>query len=73
MHATKLDGEGTTMYDAIVALKDAMVNFEVTIHGGKDSLSMVAQAGKEIVKAHGNLVISTYVMCPNIPRPLFLI
>jgi hypothetical protein len=34
--------EGATMYDVDVALKDAIVKFEVAIDGGKDSLSMVA-------------------------------
>ncbi|GJM96398.1 hypothetical protein PR202_ga13228 [Eleusine coracana subsp. coracana] len=34
--------------------------------GGKDSLSMAAQCDGEVVKAPGNLVISTYVTCPDI-------
>jgi phosphoribosylformylglycinamidine synthase len=40
MYVAKLDGEGIALYDAIVALKDAMVKLEVAIDGGKDSLSM---------------------------------
>jgi phosphoribosylformylglycinamidine synthase len=68
MYAAKLDGEGAAMYDAAVALKDAMVKLEVAIDGGKDSLSMAAQAGGETVKAPGNLVISTYVTCPDITK-----
>jgi phosphoribosylformylglycinamidine synthase len=55
MYAAKLDGEGAAMHDAIIALKDAMVKLEVTIDGGKDSLSMAARARGEIVKAPGNL------------------
>jgi phosphoribosylformylglycinamidine synthase len=68
MYAAKLDGEGAAMYDAIIALKDAMVKLEVTIDGGKDSLSMAARARGEIVKAPGNLVISAYVICPDITK-----
>jgi phosphoribosylformylglycinamidine synthase len=72
MCATKLDGEGVAMYDATVALKDAMVKLEVAIDGGKDSLSMVAQVGRQTLKAHDNLVINTYVTCPDITKTITL-
>ena len=36
--------------------------------GGKDSLSMAATAGGEAVKCPGNLVVSTYVGCPDITQ-----
>ncbi|GBG75237.1 hypothetical protein CBR_g19873 [Chara braunii] len=68
MYAAKMDGEGAAMYDAAVALRDAMIELEVAIDGGKDSLSMAAQAGGETVKAPGNLVISAYVTCPDITK-----
>ena len=68
MYAAKLDGEGAAMYDAAVALKEAMIELEVAIDGGKDSLSMAAQAGGETVKCPGNLVISAYVTCPDITK-----
>ncbi|KAG0595885.1 hypothetical protein M758_UG206700 [Ceratodon purpureus] len=68
MYAAKLNGEGAAMYDAAVALKDAMIELEVAIDGGKDSLSMAAQAGGETVKCPGNLVISAYVTCPDITK-----
>ncbi|EFJ06837.1 hypothetical protein SELMODRAFT_427689 [Selaginella moellendorffii] len=55
----ELDSEGAHMYNAAVALRDTMIELEVAIEGGKDSLSMAAQAGGETVKAPGNLVIST--------------
>ncbi|EFJ04681.1 hypothetical protein SELMODRAFT_432182 [Selaginella moellendorffii] len=55
----ELDSEGAHMYNAAVALHNTMIELEVTIEGGKDSLSMAAQAGGETVKAPGNLVIST--------------
>ncbi|KAG6541607.1 hypothetical protein Mapa_017000 [Marchantia paleacea] len=68
MYAAKLDGEGAAMYDAAEALREAMIALEVAIDGGKDSLSMAAQAGGETVKAPGNLVISSYVTCPDITK-----
>jgi phosphoribosylformylglycinamidine (FGAM) synthase-like enzyme len=58
------------MYDTNVALKDAMVKLEITIDGGKNSLSMVTQAGIKTIKALGNLVISTYVTCPDITKTI---
>ncbi|GLT89069.1 hypothetical protein SLE2022_070700 [Rubroshorea leprosula] len=54
------------MYDAATALSEAMVKLGIAIDGGKDSLSMAAHAGGEVVKAPGNLVISTCVTCPDI-------
>ena len=40
-----MGSEGAAMYDAAVALRDAMVELEVAVDGGKDSLSMAAGAG----------------------------
>ncbi|CAN0909555.1 Probable phosphoribosylformylglycinamidine synthase, chloroplastic/mitochondrial [Linum grandiflorum] len=68
MYAAKLDGEGADMYDAAIALSEAMIELGIAIDGGKDSLSMAAHAGDEVVKAPGNLVISTYVTCPDITK-----
>ncbi|GMI80027.1 purine biosynthesis 4 [Hibiscus trionum] len=68
MYAAKLDGEGPAMYDAAMALSDAMIELGIAIDGGKDSLSMAAHAGGEVVKAPGNLVISAYVTCPDITK-----
>ncbi|GAB4814933.1 hypothetical protein N2152v2_001979 [Parachlorella kessleri] len=68
MYAAKMDSEGADMYDAAVALRDAMVELEVAVDGGKDSLSMAAAAGSEVVKAPGNLVVSAYVTCPDITQ-----
>jgi hypothetical protein len=45
MYAAKMDSEGAAMYDAAVALRDAMIELEVAVDGGKDSLSMAAAAG----------------------------
>ncbi|KAH0920107.1 hypothetical protein HID58_027767 [Brassica napus] len=68
MYAAKLEGEGSAMYDAAIALADAMIELGIAIDGGKDSLSMAAHADGEVVKAPGNLVISAYVTCPDITK-----
>lgn len=46
MYAAKMGSEGAAMYDAAVALRDAMLELEVAVDGGKDSLSMAAAAGE---------------------------
>eukprot|EP00897_Mesotaenium_endlicherianum_P000810 jgi/Mesen1/1072/ME000123S00248 len=43
MYAAKMGGEGAAMYDAALALRDAMLELEIAIDGGKDSLSMAAK------------------------------
>ncbi|KAF8081166.1 hypothetical protein N665_0902s0019 [Sinapis alba] len=68
MYAAKLEGEGSAMYDAAIALAEAMIELGIAIDGGKDSLSMAAHADGEVVKAPGNLVISAYVTCPDITK-----
>lgn len=68
MFAAKLDGEGADMYDAAMALSEAMIELGIAIDGGKDSLSMAAHSSGEVVKAPGNLVISVYVTCPDITK-----
>ncbi len=70
MWAAKLPGEGARLYDAVRALRDAMVALGVAVDGGKDSVSMAAIAprgeGSEVVKAPGTLVVSAYVACPDV-------
>ncbi|CAL6385891.1 unnamed protein product [Bathycoccus prasinos] len=68
MYAAKLDGEGAHMYDACDALKDTMIQLGVAIDGGKDSLSMAARAGGEVVKTPGTLVMSSYVTVPDVTK-----
>ncbi|KAL5733183.1 hypothetical protein ACOSQ2_032875 [Xanthoceras sorbifolium] len=68
MYAAKLDGEGAAMYDAATALSEAMIELGIAIDGGKDSLSMAAHSGGEVVKAPGTVVISVYVTCPDITK-----
>ena len=48
MYAAKMAGEGAAMYDAAVALRDAMIELRVAIDGGKDSLSMAAKVSSEL-------------------------
>ena len=68
MYAAKLGGDGAHMYDACEALCQSMKELGVAIDGGKDSLSMAAKAGGEVVKTPGTLVMSGYVGCPDITK-----
>lgn len=68
MYAAKLPGEGSKMYDACEALRDALISLDVGIDGGKDSLSMAAQCGDEVVKAPGELSLTCYVTCPDVTK-----
>jgi len=66
MWAAKLPGEGAAMYDACEAMCDVMHEIGIAVDGGKDSLSMAATAGKEVVKCPGQLAISVYAMCTDV-------
>lgn len=68
MYAAKLAGEGAKMYDAAEALRDALLAVGIGIDGGKDSLSMAARCGEEVVKAPGELTMTCYVTCPDITK-----
>lgn len=68
MYAAKLPGEGAKMYDACEALRDSLLALGVGIDGGKDSLSMAARCGDEVVKAPGELTLTCYVTCPDITK-----
>lgn len=68
MYAAKLPGEGAKMYDACEALRDSLASLGVGIDGGKDSLSMAARCGEEIVKAPGELTLTCYVTCPDVTK-----
>lgn len=68
MYAAKLPGEGAKMYDACEALRDSLIKLGVGIDGGKDSLSMAARCGEEVVKAPGELTLTCYVTCPDITK-----
>ena len=75
MWAAKLPGEGAKLLEAAEAMRDIMVELGIAVDGGKDSLSMAAQAPHplkegttETVKSPGTLVISAYVTCPDITK-----
>ncbi|KAL0435292.1 UNVERIFIED_CONTAM: putative phosphoribosylformylglycinamidine synthase, chloroplastic/mitochondrial [Sesamum radiatum] len=73
MYAAKLDGEGAAMYDAAIALSEAMIELGIAIDGGKDSLSMAAHASGEVVKAPGNLVFDQVGdECPDLDDVSYL-
>jgi phosphoribosylformylglycinamidine synthase len=77
MWAAKTPGEGAALHDAATALRDLMVQVGIAADGGKDSLSMAARVGDEVVKAPGQAVVSAYasmaditrVVTPDIKRP----
>ena len=68
MWAAKLPGEGANLYDACKAMCETMSELGIAVDGGKDSLSMAARVGEEIVKAPGELVISVYAPCEDITK-----
>jgi phosphoribosylformylglycinamidine synthase len=68
MWPAKLPGEGSKIYEAALATRDIMIDLGIAIDGGKDSLSMAAKVGSEIVKSPGQLVISAYASVPNVEK-----
>lgn len=68
MWPAKLPGEGAALYEACSAMCSLMKELGIAIDGGKDSLSMAARIGKDVVKAPGTLVVSCYAPCPDIRR-----
>ncbi len=70
MWPAKMPGEGALMYDAAVAMRDAMISLGIAPDGGKDSLSMVATVNGEKVKSPGELVILGYASMPDITKVL---
>lgn len=68
MWAAKLPGEGARIYEAASAMRDFMIDLGIAIDGGKDSLSMAAKVGDELVKSPGELVISAYATMPDINK-----
>ena len=71
MWAAKLPGEGAAIYRAMVAAVNLIIDLQgAEPDGGKDSLSMAAKVGQEMVKAPGQVVISGYVTMPDVRRVL---
>lgn len=56
------------MYDTCKALRDVLIAIGVGIDGGKDSLSMAARVGQEVVKSPGNLTVPAYCTCSDITK-----
>jgi phosphoribosylformylglycinamidine synthase len=70
MCPAKLPGEGALMYDAAIAGKDFAISLGIAADGGKDSLSMAATVGDELVKAPSQLVILGYASMLDITKVL---
>jgi phosphoribosylformylglycinamidine synthase len=70
MWPAKMPGEGALLYDAVVAMRDAMISLGIAPDGGKDSLSMAATVEGKLVKAPGELVILGYASMPDITKVL---
>jgi phosphoribosylformylglycinamidine synthase len=68
MWAAKTPGEGAALCDGARALRDLMVSLGIAADGGKDSLSMAARVGDEVVKAPGQVVVSAYASMPDIAQ-----
>lgn len=68
MWAPKLKGEGAALYDAVTAMSSFMIELGIAVDGGKDSLSMAAKVGDEIVKSPRELVVSAYATVPDITK-----
>jgi phosphoribosylformylglycinamidine synthase len=68
MWAAKLPGEGANIYDAAVSMRDIMIDLGIAVDGGKDSLSMAAKVGEEVVKAPGQMVVSAYATMLDIEK-----
>lgn len=71
MWAAKLENECAAIYESATALRDILIELEVAIDGGKDSVSMAAKCPDlggsiETVKAPGTLVMTGYCTCPDI-------
>ena len=66
MWAPKLPGEGAALRLAASAMAEAMISLGVAVDGGKDSLSMAARVGSELVKSPRDLVVSLYAAMADI-------
>ena len=66
MWPAKLEGEGADLWDAANALATIMKELGIAADGGKDSVSMAAQVGSQIVKCPPQVVVSAYATVPDI-------
>ncbi|NQS72411.1 MAG: phosphoribosylformylglycinamidine synthase [Desulfobulbaceae bacterium] len=70
MWAPKLPGEGAALRMAAEAMAQAMISLGIAVDGGKDSLSMAARVGDELVKSPRELVVSVYAVMADIRKKL---
>lgn len=68
MWASKMEDEGSKMWEACKALTDALIAVNIGIDGGKDSLSMAAKVGNEIVKCPGQVTLTCYASCVDVTK-----
>lgn len=65
MLAASLPGGIAWLYDAAKALEEFLLQIGIDIDGGKDSLSLAARVGNELVQSLRTLVLTTYAACPD--------
>jgi len=68
MLAAKLPGEGAGLYKAASSMSKLMIDLGIAVDGGKDSLSMAAKVGKDIVKSPNELTVSAYAEVPDVDK-----
>lgn len=66
MWSPKLYGEGYKLYEAVKYVESTLKKLEIGIDGGKDSLSMNTKIKDKVVMSPNTLVMSSYVLCPDI-------
>ncbi len=70
MWSPKLIGEGSDLYNAVIALKDILIQLNIAIDGGKDSMSMHSKINNKIIKTPQSLVLSGYAPTINITQKI---
>ncbi|MBN2073215.1 MAG: phosphoribosylformylglycinamidine synthase [Actinobacteria bacterium] len=68
MWPAKLPGEGAEIFKAVKALSNIMKEIGIAVDGGKDSISMAARVGSDIIKAPNEVVVSAYAPMPDIEK-----
>jgi phosphoribosylformylglycinamidine synthase len=68
MWAAKISDEGSDMWQTCETLCDCLKSLGVSIDGGKDSLSMAAKVGTELVRAPGEVTLTAYAVCPDVTK-----
>ena len=70
MWSPKLEGEGSDLYYAVETLKDTLIELEIAIDGGKDSMSMHSNINNKLVKTPQTLVLSGYAPTIDITKKI---